>query len=124
LWLLKYDYRNIAPDYIQTGSVPRYEVHMKRVLAEVARMLKPGGLVVCVAGDVRLARRTGAGGKDQVLKTGRFLANLCAEDGVGLRVLHQRRRTVPSTRRYMHALSNSNGHAKRDLVERTFVAQK
>jgi len=124
LWLLGYEYRSLRAQYIQTGSVRRYQEQMREVFMELARMLKPGGQLVCVAGDVRLG--SGAGGEEAngVFKTGNVLADLCVDDGIGLRVLSRQVQIVPSHRRYLNSLSSANGHTKRDLVERTFVAEK
>ncbi len=56
LWLLRYDHRSLQRDYIETGSVRMYERLMTRVLQQLSRMLRRGGLLICVAGDVRLRR--------------------------------------------------------------------
>ncbi len=120
LWFLGYDYKQLRPDYIETGSVTRYEEHMLSAFKEMAVMLKPGGRLICVAGDIRRRNSTGL----SVFRTGSVLADVCESAEIGLRVEQRERHVVRSTHRYFHALSNSNGHHKRDLVERIFVARK
>jgi SAM-dependent methyltransferase len=124
LWLLGYDYRTLQQDYIETGSVHRYEEYMAKVFKELYRMLKPGGRLICVAGDVRLhSNKAGHDGTGN-FKTGTFLAQLCKSKEIGLELEKYEVHEVPSKNRYFHALSGSNGHSKRDLLERVFVAVK
>lgn len=124
LWLLGYNYKDLQSDYIQTGSVERYRDYMRGVLKELSRMLKPGGRLICIAGDVRLPNRRSINRNGLLFKTGTFLAKLCEGKGVGLQVEKYVKHQVPSYYRYYHALNGSNGHLKRNLVERVFVARK
>jgi DNA modification methylase len=123
LWLLGYDYRDIKPTYIETGSVEQYGKRMTDVFQALARMLKPGGVLVCVAGDVKLpgsARK----GQCRIFRTGQFLATICRSEQVGLDIEKREKHIVVGENRYFHALSSTNGHAKHDLVERVFIARK
>lgn len=124
LWLLGYDYKELQHDYIQTGSVQRYGEYMCKVFEELHCMLKTGGQLICIAGDVRLPNRKSNNGNNHLFKTGAFLAELCESKGIGLRVEKYEKHKVPSNYRYFHALSRSNGHSKRNMVERVFVARK
>ncbi len=124
LWLLGYDYKELQHEYIQTGSVQRYGEYMTKVFKELRCMLKPGGRLIFIAGDVRLPNRKSNGRNNGVFKTGTFLAQLCKSKEIGLRVEKYERHKVPSNCRYFHALSSSNGHSKRNLIERVFIARK
>lgn len=124
LWFLGYDHRSLQHDYIETGSVPRYENLMALVLRQMSLMLRPGGLLICVAGDVRLRSKRQSNGHSSVLRTGNLLARLIQRDDLGLRLMSIRRHMIPSNTRYFHALSASNGHTKHALVERVLVASR
>ena len=56
LWLLGHDYRTLHPEYIHTGSISRYSEMMRSIFPQFNRLLRKGGLLICVAGDVRLPR--------------------------------------------------------------------
>jgi hypothetical protein len=116
-WLLGYDNALLRKAYLQTGSVDRYETTMSLVFRNLRESLKRDGLLICIAGDVRV------GGPDrEMYHTGRRLARLAAAGGF---VIEQREvHRVPSLRRYYHALSATNGHIARALIERVFVARK
>jgi hypothetical protein len=118
-WLLGYDHRALHTAYLETGSVPRYEAQMLTALSIMFRMLRPGGRLICVAGDVRLRNNTPG-----VYKTGRRLAELAALPAVGFNVEEEETHRVASLKRYYHALNDTNGHSSRDLIERVFVASK
>lgn len=125
LWLLGYDYKSLRQDYIETGSVQNYRDYMVSVFKELYLMLKSGGRLICIAGDVRLKNGKGTSGDNgSIFATGTFLAKLCRSKEIGLKVEKYEKHRVPSIYRYFHSLSGSNGHSKRDLVERVFVAQK
>jgi hypothetical protein len=120
LWYLGHEYRNIHARAIQTGSIRRYSETMKRVLEQIYLMLRPNGLLICIAGDVRLRVKEG----ERTFETGTHLAQLCCTSNLGFQISHSSDDEVSRTSRYLHALSQSNGHRKRALVERTFVAHK
>ncbi|MBI1976259.1 MAG: hypothetical protein HYS56_01980 [Candidatus Omnitrophica bacterium] len=122
LWLLGYNYKDLKHDYIETCCVQRYGDYMEKVFEELNSLLKPGGRLICIAGDVRLRNRNGDKVRP-VFKTGFFLANLC-ESKTGLQIEKHEKHKVPSNSRYLHAISNSNGHSKRSLIERVFIARK
>lgn len=123
LWLLGYDYKAIRNDYIETGSINRYENYMEQVFKEIYIMMKSGGRLICIAGDVRLNNHNGSG-LYKIFQTGTFLAELCGTKEIGFKIERYEVHNVPSNNRYFHALNGSNGHSKRDLVERVFVARK
>jgi hypothetical protein len=124
LWLLGHDYKDLQHRYIETGSIQRYRDYMEKVFKELYRIMRPGGRLICIAGDVRLhtskARQTG----NEVFKTGSFLAELCKSREIGLAVERYEQHAVASGSRYFHALSQSNGHSERNLLERIFIATK
>jgi hypothetical protein len=120
LWLLGYDYRQIQAEYIQTGSIQTYQAKMEDVFMELSAMMKRGGRLICVAGDVN----RGNNGNRSPFKTGVLLARICESNGTGLKVENQERHRVLSKNRYLHSLSQSNGHDKHDLIERVFIARK
>jgi hypothetical protein len=53
LWFLGYDHKELRPNYIYTGSIRKYEEVMREAFRQIGEMLKPGGTLVCIAGDVR-----------------------------------------------------------------------
>lgn len=120
LWLLGYDYKSLQAGYIQTGSLERYRRLMGCVLQEFSAMLRPGGRLICVAGDVTL--RTG--NRRIEVQTGTILAELCEQTCAALRLETQLEHVVSAHRRYLYPLSRSNAHSKRNLTERVFVARK
>ncbi len=122
LWLLGYDHRGLHQSYIETGSVLHYGQKMKLVFEQLAKMLRPGGLLICVAGDVRLRSRGTA--EQRVFATGDFLKRLCTDEGLGFRLKAEDKRFVPYHRRYLNALKSTTGHAERELTERTFIVVK
>jgi site-specific DNA-methyltransferase (adenine-specific) len=124
LWLLGYDYKALKPEYIETGSINRYGEYMEKVFRELKLLMKPRGRLVCIAGDVRLLNSRNKKQRKRFFETGRFLSELCKSDTIGLRVESYEEHKVRSKKRYFHSLSNSNGHVKRDLIERVFVATK
>ena len=124
LWLLGYDYKVLQKNYIETGSIRRYEIFMIRVFKEISLMLKRGGKFICIAGDVRVRNYKNGQKVDQIFQTGRFLENLCKIGDINFQVEEHERHDVPSESRYFHALNGSNGHSKHKLVERSFIARK
>lgn len=120
LWLLGYDYRDLQADYLQTGSIQRYEDKMKSVFVELSAMLKVGGRLICIAGDVN----SSTNGHRELFKTGLSLARICDSSAFGLKVENRERHKVLSNNRYLHSISQSNGHSEHDLIERVFVARK
>lgn len=121
LWLLGHEYKKIQGEYFQTGSLTRYKEVMKKVFDEMTLMLRPGGRIICIAGDVRKPK---GGATTARLRTGDLLASICELNGNGFRIEHKETHKVASKGRYLHALSQSNGHSTRDLLERVFIARK
>jgi len=72
LWLLGYDFRQLRPQYIQTGSVSTYKQKMAPCLAQMLHVLRPEASAFLIAGDVFLTK----GGKKQIVRTGELLAEL------------------------------------------------
>ncbi|MBI4256650.1 hypothetical protein HY626_01170 [Candidatus Uhrbacteria bacterium] len=124
LWLLGHDYKKLRDSYIETGSIERYKHYMIPVFEEFRRMLKPGGRLICIAGDVRVARHGIKTATNGIFRTGRFLAQLCESREIGFRVEEYEIHRIRSSNRYFHALSHSNGHSEVNLVERVFIARK
>jgi DNA modification methylase len=120
-WLLGFDRKAIQSLYIETGSVSLYKERMKAVLKEISLMLRPDGILICIAGDVRLRGRSSH--ESNVFCTGSELAKIAHKD-VGFEIEKRGGHAVKSSSRYFHSLSDSNGHAKRGLVERYFIARK
>jgi len=124
LWFLGYDHKALRSDYIETGSVSRYEVLMGNAFRQIAMMLKPGGVLVCVAGDVRHKHTLNGKKSVRTINTAELIARICASSAVGLRIEHMTRHGVRSSSRYFHALHQSNGHGSRPMIERVFIARK
>jgi DNA methylase len=124
LWLLGYDQRELKGSYIETGSVSTYRGLMTDVLRDCCAMLRPGGFLVCVAGDVRRKMTRDKTTVRTVFRTGSYLSRLASDVSPDLTVLVSGRHQVKSTSRYFHSLSKSNGHGNRSLTERYFVAVK
>lgn len=124
LWLLGYDHRDIRSDYLQTDCLDRYMRLMASVFRTMSTMLRPGGKLICVAGDVMRKRRRNGEELVETVETGNLLASICSQGDVGLTLVETAVQHVPSKRRYFSSLSNTNGHTARDLVERVFVARK
>jgi len=124
LWLLGYDHKQIRGRYIQTGSISAYREHMSKIFFELARMLRPGGVLICIAGDVR--RKMARSPRTvRSFRTGELLSSMLRGNAnIGLRVCNIFAHTVPSGFRYFNALSDSNGHRKARIVERVFIARK
>lgn len=121
LWYLGYDYKKLKKYYIETGSPRKYGELMTRVFEQLAPMLKVGGRLICISGDVRLS--TNARHR-KTFETGAALATIAQSQGIGLRLESCHQHNVPSHQRYLHAISKSDGHSNRPLVERVFVARK
>jgi len=124
LWLLGYDHKKLRPSYIETGSVKIYLSRMREAMVQMSRMLKPGGLFICIAGDVRRPAAKSTKSPDGIFKTGVLLANLVEDKTIGFRIEKRARHVVAGSSRYLHALSQSNGHSNESCVERVFVARK
>lgn len=122
MWLLGYEYRRLSPEYVSTGSPNKYANLMRTALEQCALLLRPGGYLICIAGDVRAPRSYVQNGS--TFPTGRILANICRDHIQSLRVVDERTELVDGRSRYYHALVNSNGHVHHNLVERIFIARK
>lgn len=120
LWLLGHDYKSLLPRYLQTGSPPIYQEKMLEVFHALSKMLRPGGSLICVAGDVRRSSSP-----EGIYKTADELAaSVIAHPELGLSVEWRDAHLVASHKRYLHAISSSTGQMKSALVERVFVATK
>ena len=119
LWLLGYNYKTIKPTYLETGDIARYTSAIHQFFIRCANLLRPGGRLICIAGDVRRRRN----GSAHCFETGTLLAEICHNTGL-YNLLARDTHEVPSYSRYLHALNRTNGHAKRNLLERVFVVQR
>jgi hypothetical protein len=119
-WLLKVDPKALSAHYIQTASIARYTAAMSDAALAIATMLRPGGSLVCIAGEVRT--RTSAG-MISTVDTAEIIANCLRGTG-----LYQVGKTdvqiISSSRRYYHSLVNSDGHTRVPLVEKTITARR
>jgi len=116
LWYLGYDYRKLHSKYLHTSSLSRYSTSIEAAFDQIREMLRPGGACVCVIGDVR-QRSTG-----QMVNTSLLVAR--AMNRVGLKPVACTQTRVKNQRRYLHALSGTNGHKSYARYERVLVAQK
>lgn len=119
LWLLGYDYQQLQGRYIETSSIPLYAKLMKEAFSACVTMLRPGGRLICVAGDVRVGRD-----KSTTFQTARFLRDIVMEACPQVSLRSEGADVVESTSRYFHSLSKSNGHRRQRIMERYFVLQK
>jgi site-specific DNA-methyltransferase (adenine-specific) len=119
LWLLGYSYKLLKPTYLETGSVARYTTAMRAFFLSSAKLLRPDGFLICIAGDVR--RRRGA--NVEYFETGTLLAEICQHTGL-FSIRTRETHDVRANSTYLHALSKTLGHTKRNLTERIFVAQR
>lgn len=122
LWLLGHDYRALRPTYIETGSIARYIAAMHTAFLAIARLMRPGAHLICIAGDVRGTRRPHQGARP-VIKTAELLAGVVTASGA-FTVSGNSIQVVRGNVRYLHALSGTAGHQKRDLIERVFIAER
>jgi hypothetical protein len=83
-------------------------------------MLRPGGLLICIAGDVNCSTKPGR----HNYPTAEALAGLIPENTLPLNIIAHDVQHVPSKAHYLHALNQSNGHTVRPRVERLFIAQR
>ena len=123
-WLLNIDSLELKGNYIQTSSCKRYQHKMFQVFDNLAKLLRPGGLIICVAGDVRIRCRGPQGTKRMIISTARLLMDVCKLPMLDLTLEESGTQGCVTTGRYLHALVHSNGHSKRGLPERYFVARK
>lgn len=123
-WFLSYDYRNIQHEYLATNSISRYSELMLKAFMNIVKLLKVGGYFICIAGDVNLRRSRNGEIVVDTFETGDFLADLCESTTLGLKIVSEEEHIVSSHSRYLHSLSKSNGHGKKDITERMFVAVK
>jgi hypothetical protein len=119
-WLLDAETSVKPSDYLQTSSVFRYSTSIAIILEQCSTMLRPGGKLICVAGDVKLSR-TGPSSSGLV-NTAAILKEVAIS--IGFKISEEGVHTVPTTRRYLNSLRLSNGHNGNDRKERYFVAVK
>jgi hypothetical protein len=119
-WLLGYDYRDLAGEYLQTGSIRRYKDQMRIVIQNIAALLRPGGRFICIIGHGRLGTRTEA----QSINLQRLYKDLLMEATPELELDHIKTEYVANNRRYLHALKDTNGHHEDIRREYTLIATK
>ena len=111
LWCLGHDYRRLRSSYLQTSSVTRYREMMVPCLAEMARVLRPGGHAIIVAGDVFVKR----GNVRVAVRTADILAEVAEElepaNGFRLRAESLIEDRIPSHARCYSAVhKDANSH--------------
>lgn len=122
LWLLGYNYKSLRNQYIQTESVERYRKEIRTAFQSAVDLLKPGGVLICVAGDVNVRYGDSEYISEGVLNTSQLIAEVLQQCNLEIaEVLTQR---VRSHRRYYHALNDVDGHSDDDIIERVVVARK
>lgn len=124
LWLLGFDSKRLQRRYLETGDIKKYSDHMRLVFAELFKLLRPGGRLICIAGDITLRKKQKRLGRRVVFKTAELLAKIISTPGLGFKIEHTISHQIPSPQRYFHALSSTNGHTKRRLVERVVIARR
>lgn len=124
LWLLGYNYKDISGEYLQTSSIEKYMNFMNIVFQEVFKMLKPGGYIICIAGDANIKRVKFGMKYIQKVNTSEILKNLCVNNINGFELQKEKEQLVPSKLRYFHSLNFSNGHSENNIVEKVLVAKK
>jgi len=124
LWLLGYDYKSLRSHYIQTGSIEKYKTYMTNVFRQLSHLLKTSGVVICIAGTVTKTSRSKGKPIKHAFNTGDFLAKLVTNNDFGLKLFKYDEHLVPSSLRYYHSLTKTNGHKPKDLVETVFIAKK
>ena len=131
LWLLGHDYRRLRPSYLQTSSVNRYRELIAPCLAEMGRVLRPGGHCVLVAGDVFVKRRNAR----VAVRTADILAEVAEElqptNGFRLRAESLIEDRIPSHARCYSAVhKDANSHWDEEgngtgvRVDRVLVVRK
>ena len=118
-WLLGFDYRDLAEDYLQTGSLERYSTQMRSVLDNVATLLRPGGRFICVVGHGRV----GSNERNSV-NLRRLITELLEERAPTLRLESITTERVSNHRRYLHALKDTDGHHQNVRKEYILIATK
>jgi len=74
LWLLGWNYRDLRPRFIETGSVEKYRQRMSTCLTQMLRVLKPGGHAFLVAGDATARVQA----RPVVVRTAEILADVAS----------------------------------------------
>ena len=89
---------------------------MKVVLRSIARLLRPGGRLICIIGHGRLHSIRN---ETKAVNLRRLYENLLVETTPHLRLEGTKTEYVANHRRYLHSLKNTNGH--NDLVRKEYV---
>lgn len=119
-WLLGFSYRDLAEDYLQTGSLIRYAEQMQLVLTSLVRLLRPGGRLICVIGHGRLA----VTGRDAPVSLQQLFERLLGTTSPSLKLNRVNTEYVMNHRRYLHSLKNTNGHNEEVRKEYVMIATK
>lgn len=111
LWLLGYDYRDVASRYLHTSSLSVYCAKMKPCLQEMLRVLTPDAYAVLVAGDVFITRK----GRKVPVRTAEVLAEIADTlepiEGFKFRVEGIVKDSIPGhTRCYSAVHKDANAH--------------
>ena len=119
-WLLGYDYRDLSCNYLQTGSIQRYETEMQSVLGAICELLRPGGVLILVIGH---GRRDSCTNETSVNMKGIF-RRLLKERQAQLQSEYAVTEHIISPRRYYHSLSTTKGHTADERREYVLVARR
>ena len=119
LWLLGYDFRSHHALYVHTASPRRYVELMLPVLASAKRMLRPGGRLILVAGDVRRESAV-----ERVIQTASLLMEQVIAPLGGIRVVANGMHPTTGVSRYYHAIHRTSGHTKSQAAERYLVLER
>jgi hypothetical protein len=119
-WLLGADMKTLSREYIQTGSVEKYTTFMRHLCRSLAKLVRSGGKVICIAGEVRLRNHKGTINTIDVTD---ILID-CLNQSGSFVVLGAEEQVILSSKRYYHALVNSGGHSRVPLTEKTIIASR
>jgi hypothetical protein len=119
-WLLGYNYRDLSPDYLQTGSVARYTTEMQSVICALSHLLRPEGILICIIGH----GRKGNSADGNLVNMRQLFRSLLSASSVGLQLEQELTERISSHKRYYHSLSTTNGHTTNDRREYILVARK
>jgi len=131
LWLLGYDFRQLRPQYIHTGSVSTYKRKMAPCVGQMLHVLRPQASAFLIAGDVFITKR----GKKQVVRTGDVIAEVAEglepEDDFKFQVVDITEDQIPAHSRYYssihkdaHAEWNADGNGTGVRIDRIVHLRK
>jgi site-specific DNA-methyltransferase (adenine-specific) len=120
-WMLGYDYHDIGPEYLQTGSLRKYTDQLRLILPNLIDLLRPGGTLICIVGHGRTGSQASPFNTADMRS---LFKNLLTDPPLRLTLDLVRKQQVPSQKRYYHSLSTTTGHDSEPRNEYIFVAKK